>query len=67
MLKINKFYKGGDMADNKYKESHMRVPIENHATAAWANINELKPDSGVNIPDELQIYDAKEYVDENHK
>lgn len=55
------------MAENKYKESHMKVPVENHATAAWADRNDLKDVSGVNIPDEMKVMDAKEYVDENHK
>ena len=55
------------MADNRYKESHMRTPVENHATAAWADTDSLKDLSGVNIPDEMQVISAKEYVDENHK
>jgi len=55
------------MAENKYKEFHMRTPIENHATAAWANSETLKDISRVNIPDETQVMNAKEYVDENQK
>jgi hypothetical protein len=55
------------MAENKYKEFHMRTPVENHATAAWANREALKDVSGVNLPDETQVINAKEYVDENHK
>ena len=55
------------MAENKYKEAHMRTPVENHSTAAWAGRNELKDVSCVNIPDEMQVMDAKDYVDENHK
>ncbi len=55
------------MAENKYKEFHMRTPVENHATAAWANREMPKDVSGVNIPDEMQVMDAKEYADENHK
>ncbi|HVI39889.1 MAG TPA: DUF3787 domain-containing protein [Anaerovoracaceae bacterium] len=55
------------MAENKYKEFHMRTPVENHATAAWANMDSLKDVSGVNIPDEMQVMNAKEYVDENQK
>ena len=55
------------MAENKYKESHMRTPVENHATAAWADKNNLKDVSGVNIPDEMQVIEAKEFVDENEK
>ncbi len=55
------------LAENKYKEFHMQTPVENHATAAWASTEDLKDISGVNIPDELQVMNAKEYVDENHK
>lgn len=55
------------MADNKFKENHTRMSVENHGTAAWANTSDLKPDSNVNIPDEFQVMNAKEHVDENHK
>jgi hypothetical protein len=55
------------MAKNKYKEKHMGVPVENHDTAAWANINETKAASKVNIPAEVQVRNAKEYVDSNQK
>lgn len=55
------------MAKNRYKEKHMAIPIENHDTAAWANTNEMKSVSKVNIPDEIQIRNAKEYVDTNQK
>lgn len=55
------------MAENRYKESHRRTPVENHATAAWANMAYLEEDSGVNIPDEMQVIAAKEFVDENEK
>ena len=55
------------MAKNKFKEKDMAKPIENHDTAAWANIDELKPDSNVSIPDEGQVINAKEYVDDNEK
>jgi len=58
---------GGLMAKNKYKEKHMDVPIENHDTAAWANTSKMKPKSKVNIPDEVQVRNAKEYVDTNQK
>ncbi len=55
------------MGENKYKEYHMKTPVENHATAAWASSEQLKDFSGVNIPDEFQVMEAKDYVDENHK
>ncbi len=55
------------MAENKYKEKNMKMPIENHDTAAWANISEMKPVSKVNVPDEVQVRNAKEYVDSNQK
>jgi len=55
------------MAKNKYKVKCMGVPVECHDTAAWANVSSVKPVSKVNIPDEIQIMNAKEYVDSNQK
>lgn len=55
------------MTKNKYKEKQMATPIEKHETAAWANTEETKNLSNVNIPDELQVWNAKEYVDSNQK
>lgn len=55
------------MDENKYKVYHMRTPVENQATAAWADCGSMKDVSGVNIPNEMQVVEAKEYVDENHK
>lgn len=42
-------------------------PIENHKTASWANIGRIKEISRVAMPEEFQMMDAKEYVDENEK
>lgn len=55
------------MAANKFKEKHMGVPIEKHDTAAWADIEKTKPVSNVTIPDELQVNNARDYVNENQK
>lgn len=55
------------MAENKYKEFHMRTPVENQATAAWASMDRVVEESGVNIPDEIQVINAKEFVEENKK
>jgi hypothetical protein len=55
------------MAKNRYKEKSMETPIENHETAAWANIEKTKPVSNVAIPNEIQVRNAKEYVDTNEK
>ncbi len=44
-----------------------RKPIENHKTAAWANIYKEKKNSHVTIPSEDEVINAKEYVDENRK
>lgn len=55
------------MADNKFKERFMGMPIEKHDTAAWANIQETKPVSNVTIPSEIQVRNAKEHVDTNEK
>ncbi|NLY46788.1 MAG: DUF3787 domain-containing protein [Tissierella sp.] len=55
------------MAKNKTKDRNMKKQIENHDTAAWANIEQLKPVSQVSMPDLEQVQNAKEYVDENQK
>jgi hypothetical protein len=41
--------------------------IESHETAAWANISETKPVSGVTIPSKDEVRNAKDYVDANEK
>lgn len=55
------------MAKNRAKEKHMALPIERHTTAAWANAKKIKPVSQVTIPDEVDVMNAKEYVDTNQK
>ncbi|QGU94845.1 DUF3787 domain-containing protein [Clostridium bovifaecis] len=55
------------MSDNKYKERFMSMPIERHETAAWANIYEFKPVSQVTIPSEFEVWEAKDWVEENQK
>ncbi|MDF2590785.1 MAG: hypothetical protein K0S75_251 [Clostridia bacterium] len=52
---------------NKFKEKFVAMPIEKHDTAAWANEEDAKPVSNVNIPSEIQVRNAKEYVDSNEK
>lgn len=54
------------MIKNKRKSFSME-PIEKHDTAAWANIYKTKPISGVTIPSEIDVRNAKEYVDTNEK
>lgn len=55
------------MSDNKIKDKNIAIPIENHDTAAWANQSSHKAVSKVNIPDEEQVINAKDYVDSNQK
>ena len=55
------------MSKNKFKQKNMAIPIENHQTAAWANIKNLKRVSKVYIPNEMEIRNAKDWVDNNHK
>lgn len=45
----------------------MGVPIEKHDTASWANIEEMKPVSNVQIPNDFEVMNAKEWADENEK
>ncbi|WP_017417102.1 CDIF630_02480 family spore surface protein [Clostridium tunisiense] len=55
------------MAENKYKEKHMAMPIENFATAPLANRDHLQPRTRVNIPNNNEIRNAKDWVDANQK
>ncbi|MDR3542886.1 MAG: DUF3787 domain-containing protein [Desulfosporosinus sp.] len=49
------------------KEPLKTRPIEQHTTAAWANIEKLKEVSKVAIPSEIEVGNAKEWVDSNQK
>jgi len=51
----------------KRKDYNMGVPVERHDTAAWANIEKTKSHSGVTIPSEFQVINAKLHADENEK
>jgi hypothetical protein len=42
-------------------------PVENHKTAAWANIEAINQLSDTSHPSLQQAINAKEYVDENEK
>jgi len=55
------------MNDNRKKQTFMQKPIERHDTASWADIKDLKRDSGVIIPKETGVINAREYVEENQK
>ena len=55
------------MSRNNYKDSHVNTPIEQHDTAAWANINKQKAVSKVLIPSDAQVANSKEHVDTNQK
>lgn len=55
------------MKNHHYKEKFMAMPIENHETAAWANMEKSKPLTNVNVPYDWMVANAKEYVDENQK
>jgi hypothetical protein len=56
------------MTKEKNKTRRIRdVPIEEHSTAAWANIAKEKPGSKVAIPrtDDMEI--ARDWVNQNRK
>lgn len=55
------------MIKNKGKIRNTAKPVENHETAAWANIEGTDPVSEVMRPDDVQVDNAKDYVDENEK
>ncbi|NLC43203.1 MAG: DUF3787 domain-containing protein [Clostridiales bacterium] len=55
------------MTKNNEKSRKKKEPVEKHDTAAWANIEDQKPVTGVHLPSEDEVENAKEYVDENQK
>lgn len=55
------------MSELNSKESQRPRPIEQHTTAAWANIEKLKEQSNVAIPSEVEVGNAKDWVDKNQK
>lgn len=55
------------MEKNRIKHRFMGVPVENHTTASWANMESKEPISNVSIPSETEVINAKEWVDENEK
>lgn len=54
------------MSDQNNERLMLR-PIEQHTTAAWANIEKLEGIAKVPIPSEIEVENAKDWVDENEK
>lgn len=48
-------------------KKYYKEPIEKHETAPWANIKENVSKAKVPIPNEIEVINAKEWVDENEK
>ena len=55
------------MGENRKKQTFMQKPIERHDTASGADAKETEPVTGVIIPKETGVINAKEYVDQNQK
>lgn len=55
------------MAKKTIKSCSFETPIEQHTTASWANIEDMKPVSKVTIPSEEETRNAKDWVDSNQK
>lgn len=49
------------------KRKRYSLPVEEHTTAAWANIERQKPESGVHIPSGFHVVEGREWVEENKK
>ena len=52
---------------SKPKDKNQKKPVEQHDTAAWANTESRHEISKVNIPNDIQVRNAKAYVDSNEK
>lgn len=55
------------MIGKSKKETFLQKPIERHDTASWADVEKNKQVSGVLLPKEEGVINAKEYVDMNQK
>lgn len=55
------------MGKLKDKQHPKTRPIEQHTTASWANIEKTKEISNVTIPSEVEVKNAKEWVDSNQR
>lgn len=55
------------MPKDKSREHCTARPVGKHATAACANIEKTKPGSNVPIPSEIEVENAKEWVESNEK
>lgn len=56
------------MTFKKKRAARIRdLPIEEHTTAAWANIEQEKPVSKVPIPSTQDMELAREWVNQNQK
>lgn len=56
------------MRGNNGRTHSTAIPVEKHDTASWiSSIEDLKPISNVAIPAELEVHNAKEWVDSNKK
>ncbi len=55
------------MKINKTHSIDNKNPIENHQTAAWADIEKVQPESRVPIPSQEAVDRAKDWVEENEK
>jgi len=55
------------MGENHFKQFFMAKPIENHETASWSNVEKLKDITNVAIPNEVEVWNAKEWVDDENQ
>ncbi|HHY15277.1 MAG TPA: DUF3787 domain-containing protein [Firmicutes bacterium] len=55
-----------DESKQKWKKTR-GLPVEQHCTAAWANIRHKKPASKVPLPDDQDVELAREWVNQNQK
>ena len=49
------------------KRKRYSLPVENHSTAAWANLAGQKAVSRVGLPSDIDVELAREWAEENQK
>ncbi|AYD40750.1 DUF3787 domain-containing protein [Clostridium fermenticellae] len=55
------------MKEDNIRNNFKKKPIEKHDTAPLGDVYKQEPDSKVSIPSELDVENAKDFVDSNEK
>ena len=60
-------FTGSDIGKTEFTEKKLHHAYQKNTTAAWANQNKKHPESNISVPNEFEVYMAREWVNENQK